>query len=73
MKAYVTIQNFGSDEDKRGIADTINHLTFFHAYVDESGLVRIVVKKLTELGDLLTVLAMHDETNWIEYTIQFDC
>ena len=73
MKAYISVQNFGSAEDKQGLCDTINHLTFFHAYVAEDGCVRIVVKKITELGDLLIVLADNAETNWIEYTVQFDC
>ena len=72
MKAHVTIQNFGSDEDKRGICDTLNHLTFFHFYIGDQGCVRTSCK-LTEIGDLLILLAMTEETNWIEYTVQFDC
>ena len=70
MKAYVSVQNFGSDADKRGLCDTINHLKFFHAYIGADESVKIPCK-LAELGNLLESLAVHSETNWVEYTVQF--
>lgn len=72
MKTYISVQNFGSAEDKQGLCDTINHLTLFHAYIGADDNVKLPCK-VAELGGLLAQLASYRETNWIEYTVQFDC
>lgn len=69
-KAYVSVQNFGDTEQKKGLCETINNLTMFHAYVDSQGNV-VIPCKLSEIGDLLSSLASHDATDWVEYSVQF--
>lgn len=72
MKAYVTIQNFGEAEQKQSICEFIRDVTMFHAYVDDRGNV-VMPCQVEELGLLMSQLAGTTGTNWIEYTVQFDC
>jgi hypothetical protein len=72
MKAYISVQHFGDASQVQGLCDTINHLTMFHSYVDDKGNA-ILSCKVAELGGLLAQLASFRETNWVEYTVQFDC
>lgn len=71
-KAFVSIVNFGDVSQKKGLCDTINNLTLFHAYVNECGNV-LIPCKIAELGGLLSQLSAFPDTNWIEYAVQFEC
>lgn len=70
-KAFVSIVNFGDASQKKGLCETINNLTLFHAYVNDFGNV-LIPCKVSELGGLLSQLSAFPDTNWIEYTVQFD-
>jgi len=72
MKAYVAIQNFGDIEDKQALCEHIKASTMFHAYIDDRGNI-LMPCKVAELGWLFGELAGFRETNWVEYTVQFDC
>lgn len=71
-KAFVYIVNFGDEAQKKGLCETINNLTLFHAFVNEYGNV-LIPCKVSELGGLLSQLSAFPDTNWIEYTVQFEC
>ena len=70
MKAYVSVQNFGSDQEKADLCVIINRLTLFHAFVNDKGNVVIPCRSY-ELGNLFSQLEAN-QLNWIEYTVQFD-
>jgi hypothetical protein len=71
MRTFVTIQNFGSDDQKRDLCAAIDRVAMFHAYVNDHGNV-VIPCKVKELGDLFAKLAKDTATNWVEYTVQFD-
>jgi hypothetical protein len=69
-KAMVSVLNFGDIHQKKGLCETINNLTLYHAYVDNHSNV-VIPCRVFELGGLLAQFASFEETNWIEYTVQF--
>jgi hypothetical protein len=72
MKAYLVVRYFGDVHQNKGLCDTINRLTIATAFIGYED--NPVIKcELSELGGLLLQLASFDETNWIEYTVQFEC
>jgi hypothetical protein len=72
MQAYVSISNFGTDEQKHKLCEDINRVAIFHAYVNDNGVV-VVSCLVNELGVFFQKLATDSATNWVEYTVQFDC
>jgi hypothetical protein len=73
MKAYISIQNFGSDTQKADLCEGVANATHsaFAAAVNSAGNV-VIACEVTELGGLLEQLSENAATNWIEYTLQFD-
>lgn len=72
MKAWVSVQKFGDYETCVELCEYINSTTFYHAILGSNGNVVIQCRQY-ELGQLLAILAADEKTNWIEYTVQFEC
>lgn len=73
MKAFVSIQDFGSDDQKRDLCEGIANATFSEttATVGLDGNV-VIACDVADLGLLFERLSENSATNWIEYTVQFD-
>lgn len=69
--ACVYLANFGTQSDKEAICATINSLTPYRAYVNENG-VPVIPCGISETGDLFAYLSRFPQTNWIEYSVQFN-
>jgi hypothetical protein len=72
MKAWVSVQNFGDWDACTELCEHINQTTFYHAMLGSNGNPVIECRQY-ELGQLLGILAKDEKTNWIEYTVQFEC
>ncbi len=70
MKAFVSIQDFGSDDQKRELCEAIARTTMLPALINGANVV--VECDIAKLGAFFTLLAANTATNWIEYTVQFD-
>lgn len=73
MKAFLSIQNFGSHQQKLDLCDGIANATHGEtvATIADSGNV-VIICEVAELGLLLERLSENAATNWIEYTLQFE-
>ena len=71
MIAYVSIHDFGTDEQKLGICRYINVVYPVTASVNDNGVV-VLSCAVSEVGALLTSFAADPLLNWIEYCVQFD-
>jgi hypothetical protein len=60
-----------SHPDKEAICATINSLTPYRACVNENG-VPVIFCGISEIGDLFASLSRFPQTNWVEYSVQFD-
>lgn len=67
----VFIANFGDKSDKEAICATISRLTPYRAYVNENG-VPVIPCRAYEIGDLFAYLSRFPQTNWVEYSVQFN-
>lgn len=70
MTAYVYVSNFGSDEQKRKLCKDIHRVSMEQAYINDMGVV-VVPCRVQDLGNLFIYLSEDAETNWVEYTVQF--
>lgn len=70
MTAFVSIQNFGNNDQKRDLCATIARITMMPARINENGNV-LVECDTAKLGAFFTLLAGNPATDWIEYTVQF--
>ncbi len=71
MKAFVTIQNYGSNDEMELFCRVFNHKTLFHAYIVGSNIV--IECRGYEMQQLFDAIRHDTAFNWIEYSVQFDC
>jgi hypothetical protein len=68
---HVSIQDFGSDEQKRDLVEYVTNNTLWHLALSDAG--NLVTSVTTqEAGAFIEFLASDEKLNWIEYTVQFD-
>ncbi len=73
MKAFVSIQDFGTDDQKRDLCEKIANATSSDSIAEIHRDGNVVIEcDVEELGLLLERLSGDTATNWIEYTVQFD-
>jgi hypothetical protein len=72
MTAWIYVDNFGSDQQKRNLCASLMAVAGLAAFVGELEGHVVAECEVSQLGDVFTKLASDAATNWIEYTVQFD-
>lgn len=70
MKAFVSIQDFGSHAQLAALAAYLATITELPIGQNQQGSL-LIVCDVGQLGGLFAALAGDEKTDWIEYTVQF--
>ena len=70
MKAFVSIQDFGSPKQIAALAAYLATLTTLPIGQNQPDSL-LIVCDIAQLGELFSVLAGDEKTDWIEFTVQF--
>jgi hypothetical protein len=71
-RAFVSIVNFGDREQSQALCEMIINMTDFHPVLNSAG-IPVIQCRVRDLGGMMVQFASMAATNWIEYTIQFEC
>ncbi len=71
MKVFVAVLDFGDTAQKVSLGETIEKMTGHAVHLGSTGN-PVVVFDISKLGEFFVTLATSPETNWIEYTVQFE-
>jgi hypothetical protein len=73
--AYIIVKNFGTKEERKGLAAKIREQTLYPAVTEMNGqdTGAVIIKlRMYELAGFFDTMQQNDEFNWIEYTVQFE-
>ena len=73
--AYIIVKDFGTKEEREGLAAKIGEQALYPAVTNMNGkdTGAVIIKlRMHELAAFFDTMQQNDEFNWIEYTVQFD-